>query len=210
MKISKPTLSVWIALAASAMFLTAARPASADYLWDWSYKCSIFDTGTHCDGGSGTYTSTMVAQGPTGNPYYVLTGMTGTVEGSAISSLLPPSSLGNDNDNKISAFDGDSKGTPYSHDPSHTITGIAFLTNGDPATAANVNLLFQNFIDDQVGDYTQISGPNHLALENVDFSAKLVGEIDPSLPASIPEPGSVGLITLGCLLFGSALKKAFS
>jgi hypothetical protein len=152
------------------------RSKMADLLWDWSYKCSKWE-GTKCKGGSGTYTSTDVAEGPTGNPYYVLTGITGTVEGNTITSLLPPNSLGNNNDNKISAFDGDSKGTPYSHNPSHTITGIAFLTNNDPATAANVNLLFQNFIDSEVGDYTQISGPNNLALENIEFSAKQVGEV---------------------------------
>lgn len=145
MKTSRPKLSVFIALATSGMLLSAARPASADYLWDWSYKCSILDTETKCKGGSGTFTSTEVAEGPSGNPYYVLTGITGTVEGNTITSLLPPDSFTYNNDNKISAFDGDSKGGPYSHDPSHTITGIAFLTNGDPATNANVNLLFSKF-----------------------------------------------------------------
>jgi hypothetical protein len=210
MKTSRPKSLVWIILAISGMFLSAARSASADLLWEWSYKCSLLDTGTKCKGGSGQFTSTETAEGPTGNPYYVLTGITGTVEGNIITSLLPVDSLGFDNDNKISAFDGDSKGTPYSHDPSHTITGIAFLTNGDPDTAANLNLLFQNFIDTEVGDDTQISGPNGLALENVDFSAKLLGESDPigvTLPAPVPEPGSLSLITLGCLTLGTALRK---
>jgi hypothetical protein len=138
----------------------------------------------------------------------VLTGITGTVEGNTITALLAPGSLGQANDNKISAFDGDSKGTPYSHDPSHTITGIGFLTNNDPATSGNANLLFQNFIDDVVGDYTQISGPNGLALLNVDFSAKLVGEVDPTLPAPVPEPGTLSLLTLGCLALGNTLRRS--
>jgi PEP-CTERM motif len=210
MKILRHKLSMCIALATSGMFLSAARPASADLLWDWSYKCSILDTGTKCKGGSGQFTSTDTAEGPSGNPYYVLTGMTGTVEGNTITSLLPPDSLGFDNDNKISAFDGDSKGTPYSHDPSHTVTGIAFLTNNDPATAANVNLLFQNFIDSEVGDDTQIGGPNGLALENIDFSAKLVGEVDPTLPAPVPEPGSLMLFGTGILsMVGMASRRSF-
>jgi hypothetical protein len=46
-----------------------------------------------------------------------------------------------------------------------------------PRQNANGNLLFSNFIDDIVGYYTQISGPNNLALENIDFSAEQVGEV---------------------------------
>jgi hypothetical protein len=61
----------------------------------------------------------------------------------------------------------------------HKITGIAFLTNNDPATKDNVNLLFTNFMDDFVGYTTQIGGPNNLELLNIDFSAKLEGDVGP-------------------------------
>jgi len=61
-------------------------------------------------------------------------------------------------------------GTPFAN-VGHKITGIAFLTNNDPLTQADVNLLFSNFISDTVGYYTQISGPNGLSVENVAFSA---------------------------------------
>ena len=89
-----------LALATFGTLLSAARPASADYLWNWSYKCGA-ETFTKCEGGSGTFTSTQVAQGPDGNPYYIVTGMTGTVEGNTITVLLPVDSLGKNNDNKI-------------------------------------------------------------------------------------------------------------
>lgn len=143
----------------------------ADLSWNWSYKCSILKTQTKCKGGSGTFTATDL-QGSGGGQYYLVTAITGTVEGNTITSLVAPDSLGFDNDNKLSA----PSGTPFVN-PGHKITGIAFLTNNDPPTNANGNLLFNNFIDDEVGYYTQISGPNKLALENIDFSAKLVSEV---------------------------------
>lgn len=143
----------------------------ADLLWDWSYKCSILKTQTKCKGGSGTFTTTDV-QGSGGNQYFLVTAITGTVEGNTITSLVAPDSLGLENDNKLSS----PSGAPFANS-GHKITGIAFLTNNDPATHANANLLFNNFIDDEVGYYTQISGPNHLALENIDFSVKQVSQV---------------------------------
>ena len=141
----------------------------ADLVWNWSYKCSIVDTQTKCKGGgSGTFTTTGL-QGSGGSQYYLVTDITGTVEGNTITSLLAPDSFGFENDNKIEP----PLGQPFVN-PGHKITGIAFLTNNDPATKANVNLIFQNFIDDIVGYYTQILGPNNLALENIDFSSKQV------------------------------------
>jgi hypothetical protein len=139
-------------------------------LWNWSYKCSILTTQTKCKGGSGTFTTTDL-QGSGGDQYYLVTGITGTVEGNTITSLVAPDSLGFDNDNKLAA----PSGTPFINS-GHKITGIAFLTNNDPSTRANGNLLYNDFIDDEVGYYTQIAGPNNLALENIDYSAKLVGE----------------------------------
>lgn len=145
----------------------------ADLLWNWSYKCSFLATQTKCKGGSGTFTTTDL-QGSGGDQYYLVTGITGTVEGNTITSLLAPNSLGLDNDNKLSP----PLGTPFVNS-GHKITGIGFLTNNDPATNANRNLLYNNFIDDQVGYYTQILGPNNLALENIDYSAKLEGDVGP-------------------------------
>ncbi len=60
MKTLRPTLSILsgIALATSGMVLSAAPPALADLLWDWSYKCSILTRQTKCKGGSGTFTTT--------------------------------------------------------------------------------------------------------------------------------------------------------
>ena len=195
-----------ISMAASAILFGVARPASADYLWNWSYKCG-FETFSKCQGGSGQYTSTEVAQGPGGNPYYVLTGMTGTVEGNTISALLAPDSLGLSNDNKISAYDN--MGTPYSHDPSHTVTGIGFLVNGDAPTVANRSFVAQNFIDDYVGDYTQIALPNNVSLLNVDFEAKLVGEVAPGELAPVPEPGSLMLVGTGILSAAGMARRRF-
>jgi hypothetical protein len=128
----------------------------ADLLWEWSYKCSILTTQTKCKGGSGTFTTTD-QQGSGGDQYYLVTGITGTVEGNTITSLLAPGSLGFENDNKLSV----PSGTPFAN-IGHKITGIAFLTNNDPPTKANVNLLYNNFINDEVGYYTQIAGPNNL------------------------------------------------
>jgi hypothetical protein len=147
------------------------RSKMADLLWDWSYKCSILTTQTKCKGGSGTFTTTD-QQGSGGDLYHLVTDITGTVEGNTITSLAAPHSLGFENDNKLSA----PSGTPFAN-TGHKITGIAFLTNNDSPTNANGNLLFSNFIDDIVGYYTQILGPNNLALENIDFSAKQVGEV---------------------------------
>jgi hypothetical protein len=144
-----------------------------DLLWNWSYKCSILTTQTKCKGGSGTFTTTEM-QGSGGGQYYLVTGITGTVEGNTITSLLAPNSLGYDNDNKLSY----PSGGPFVN-PGHKITGIAFLTNNDPATKANVNQLFNNFIDDIVGYYTQIGGPNNLSLLNIDFSSKIEGDVGP-------------------------------
>ena len=212
MKTLRPTLSILsgIALATSGMVLCAAPPASADLSWNWSYKCSFFTTQTKCKGGSGTFTTTD-QQGSGGDQYYVVNGITGTVEGNTITSLLAPDSLGFDNDNKLSPAGNGV--TPYLNigfsGPSHKITGIAFLTNNDPPTGANVNQLFSNFIDDEVGYYTQIGGPNKLALENIDFSSKQVGVVGLP-PAAVPEPSSLlGYITLGGLMLGSTLRKAF-
>lgn len=145
----------------------------ADLVWNWSYKCSILSTQTKCKGGSGTFTTTDV-QGSGGGQYYLVTGITGTVEGNTITSLVAPDSLEFENDNKIQPPLGQ-----LFVNPGHKITGVAFLTNNDPATKANVNLLYNNFIDDEVGYYTQITGPNNLALENIDYSAKQVGEVGP-------------------------------
>ena len=194
-----------IALATLATLFGVVRPASADYLWDWSYTCHA--PLSKCQGGSGQYTSTMVAQGDSGNPYYVLTGITGTTEGNTITALLAPGSLGLANDNKISAYAGPSEGTPFSHDPSHTITGIGFLVNGDAPTVANRSLLFQNFIDDFVGDYTQILLPNGVSLLNVDFDAKLVGVVDNGSQA--PEPGSLMLVGTGILSAAGLARRRF-
>jgi hypothetical protein len=138
----------------------------ADLLWDWTYKCADF---TKCKGGSGTLTTTD-EQG-SGVKYYVVTGITGTVEGNTITSLVAPDSLGFHNDNKLAT-----SGTPFVNSGSK-VTGVAFLTNDDSPTNANGNLLYNIFINDEVGYYTQISGPNGLALENIDFSAKRVGEV---------------------------------
>lgn len=203
MKISRSRLSVLscITLAISGIFLilSAAPAVSAELLWNWSYKCSILTTQTKCDGGSGTFTTTD-QQGSGGDQYYLVTGITGTVEKNTITSLVAPNSLGEDNDNKLSA----PSGSPFAN-IGHKITGIAFLTNNDPPTDANVNLLFSNFIDDFVGYYTQISGPGNLALIDVDFSSKKVGEGTP-----VPEPSSFLLyITMVGLMLGTTLRKAF-
>jgi hypothetical protein len=201
-KMKRPTLSVCIALATSGMFLGAARPASADLLWNWSYSCSLFSTQTKCDGGSGTFTTTT-EQNVGADGFYIVTDMTGTVEGNTITSLEPLNSLGFKNDNKISV-----SGAPWANAGAGKITGIEFLTNNDPATNANVNLLYQVFIDDIVGFDTQIAGPNKLALESINFSDKQVGTVDPIGPvgtSAVPEPATWGLMALG-IFFGAFLR----
>jgi hypothetical protein len=149
------------------------RSKMADLLWNWSYKCSLLTTQTPCKGGSGTFTTNEM-QGSGGDQYYLVTDITGTVEGNTITSLIAPKSLGYENDNKLSY----PSGIPFVN-VGHKITGIAFLTNNDPATKENVNLLFSNFIDNVVGYYTQIGGPNNLELLSIDFSAKQVGDVGP-------------------------------
>jgi hypothetical protein len=139
----------------------------ADLLWNWSYKNS--DLTPPCKG-SGTFTTTE-QQGSDGSQYYIITGIMGTVEGNTITSLLPPDSLGYENDNKLAP-----SGLPWLN-ANHKVTGIAFLTNNDSPTHANVNLLYSYFIDNIAGFYIQILGPNNLALENIVFSAKQSGVI---------------------------------
>ena len=146
----------------------------ADLLWNWSYKCSLLDTQTPCKGGSGTFTTTEM-QGSGGDQYYLVTGITGTVEGNTITALIPPKSLSYENDNKLQY----PSGAPFMNVGAGKITGIAFLTNNDPATNENVNLLCSNFIDKIVGYYTQIGGPNNLELLNIDFSSKIEGDVGP-------------------------------
>jgi hypothetical protein len=160
------SVAKWGAVHAASAESFARRRSKMALSWSWKYKCSILETGTKCEGGSGTFTTTD-QQGSGADIYYVVTGITGTVEGNTITSLVAPDTEGNNNDNKLSA----PSGSPYANS-GHKITGIAFLTNNDPLTQANVNLLFSNFIDDEVGYYTQISGPNGLSLENVAFSSK--------------------------------------
>jgi hypothetical protein len=145
----------------------------ADLVWNWSYKCSFLTTQTPCKGGSGTFTTTE-EQDVGANGFYIVTAMTGTVEGNTITSLEPPNSLGFKNDNKISV-----SGALWANAGAGKITGIEFLTNNDPATHENANLLYSYFIDDIVGYYTQILGPNNLELVNIDWSNKLVGEVGP-------------------------------
>jgi hypothetical protein len=145
-----------------------------DLLWNWSYKCSILETQSECKGGGGTFTTSEL-QGSGGDQYYLVTGMTGTVEGKTITSLLPPKSLGFENDNKLSA----PSGVPFLNIGSHKITGIAFLTNNDPPTEENLNLLCSNYIDDKVGYMYQIAGPDNLELLNTAYSATLVGDVGP-------------------------------
>jgi hypothetical protein len=140
-----------------------------DLLWNWSYKCSLLTTQTPCKGGSGTFTTNEM-QGSGGGQYYLVTAITGTVEGNTITSLLAPKSLSYENDNKLSY----PLGGPFIN-PGHKITGIAFLTNNDPATKDNVNLLFTNFIDDIVGYYTQIGGPNNLFVVEYRFFSEAGG-----------------------------------
>jgi hypothetical protein len=145
-----------------------------DLLWNWRYKCSIIETQTECKGGGGTFTTSEL-QGSGGDQYYLVTGITGTVEGNEITSLLPPKSLGFENDNKLSA----PSGVPFLNAASHKITGIAFLTNNDPPTKENLNLLCSNFIDNQVGYMYQLMGPNNLELLNTVYSASQVGDVAP-------------------------------
>jgi hypothetical protein len=139
--------------------------------WHWSYKCSILTTQTECKGGSGSFITTD-QQGSSGYEYCLITSMTGTVEGNTITSLLAPDSLDYKNDNKLAYPSG-----AVFCNADHKITGIAFLTNNDSPTNANVNLLYSNFMDDIAGFYIQISGPNGLALESIEFSAKQVGVV---------------------------------
>jgi hypothetical protein len=148
----------------------------ADLQWNWSYKCSLLTTQTPCKGGSGSFTTTGL-QGSGGAQYYEVVAISGTVEGNTITALVAPHSLGFDNDNKLSP----PLGRPFIN-ADHKITGIAFLTNNDPLTKANGNLLYTNFIDNIVGYYTQILGPNNLGLVNIDFSIKQVGDVAPLGP----------------------------
>jgi hypothetical protein len=196
-------LSIGIVLLAG-MFLSAARPAKADLLWDWSYSCSLFSTLTKCQGGGGLL-STGSLQGSGINAFYTITDITGTVEGNTITALEPPNSLGFKNDNQL-----DMTGAPNPSD-THKITGIEFLTNNDPPTNANVNLIYEDFIDTVVGFDTQILGPNGLALESIDWSSKQVGMVGPiGLRAAVPEPSSslLACFALGCLMLGSTFRKS--
>jgi hypothetical protein len=154
--------------------VTARGEASvaADLLWTWSYKGI---EGTKCKGGSGTFVTTQ--QEGSGLPYYVVTTMMGTVEGNTITALLPPDSFTYKNDNKLASPSG-----AVFASPDHKVTGIGFLTNNDPATNANVNLLYAMFIDTLTGFYIQLTGPNGLALENIRFESKQSGEIAPAQP----------------------------
>jgi hypothetical protein len=195
---SSPSIQyAWrIALAIAALLISGA-PAFAGISWTWDYKCSLGSTGTKCDGGSGTFTTSDL-QGSGVNAYYLVTAITGTVEKNTITSLLAPGSLNTENDNKISI-----SGAPWANAGSK-VTGIGFLTDNDPATHANVNLLFSIFIDDFVGYLTQISGPDKLALESVNFDSKKVSSIDD--PVTVSEPGNLLYFAAGLLILGLTVR----
>lgn len=177
-----------------AVLLGAGRANATDLQWTWSYKCSLLTTQTKCDGGSGTFTTTA-QQGSGKDAFYLVTAITGTVEGATITALLPPDSLTFHNDNKLDV----PSGAPFSNS-GHSITGIGFLTNNDPLSTANVNLLYNNFIDSFVGFYTQITGPNALFLESIAFSPKQVGSVG---AAPIPAPSGLLVCLTAVGLMGS-------
>lgn len=225
MRVSRNRLPAlgYVALATS-WTIFGAVPASADVLWDWSYSCSLLTTQTECKGGSGTFTTTNL-NGSGTDGYYVVTGMTGEVEGNTITSLIPPGGNGK-NDNKLSISGGIFNNT------GSAITGLDFYTNDD---TAQPNELYDVYIDYVVGYYTQLTGPGFNPIENLDFKDKQVGEvsstsgdslgdmpvIDPSsllvpiAPAtgdtSVPEPSSLlVLTTAAALMFGVTLRKVLN
>ena len=164
MKILQNKLSAlrYVALVTSWAFLDTV-PASADVLWDWDYSCTFKE----CKGGSGTFTTTGI-QGSGINSYYLVTGMTGEVEGNTITSLIPPGEAGT-NDNKLSGG-----GDPFEN-AGYKVTGIAFLTNNDPLTTANVNRLYSVFV--YAGYDIQLYAPDNLAIENIRYSSRMTGTV---------------------------------
>lgn len=195
MKAFTPKLVFWITVAASGVFCSTARAASTTLTWDWSYTCKL------CVGGSGTFTTTE-QQGSGESQYYLVTAMTGIVEGHTIVELLSTNWPGLDNDNKLNY----PSGSPYSNE-GHKITGIGFLID---YSGLERTLLFNNYQDVYAGYYTQIAGPQ-LSLLNIDFKNKQVLEET----SSVPEPSSFYFSLLGCialvgLLLGSNFKKSLS
>ena len=211
MKVLQNKFSIFnYVLLATLWTFSGTVPASADLLWDWNYSCSLLTSFSECKGGSGTFTTTEL-QGSGINSYYLVTGMTGTIEGSTITSLVAPDTIGYNNDNKLTP-----SGQPWAN-IGHKITGIDFLVNNDPPIGTNVYQLLSSFQNDYAGYYTQIfgvrgQGPDGFLpyILNTNFSSKEVGEMGlttvPGLELpepELPEPSSLLIFaTAACLMFG--------
>jgi hypothetical protein len=86
--------------------------ASNAVMWNWTYT-RVLLVGETSPGGGGTFTTNDLASGS-----YLITGITGTYEGNAITSLLPTGSFGN-NDSLL-----------FETAPQLTVFGFSFVAAG--------------------------------------------------------------------------------
>lgn len=125
--------------------------------------------------GSGTFTTS-----DNGDGSFTITDITGTFDSMMITGLLPPGSLG-DNDNLL---------LPNS-DPQLTFNGFSFTT-----AANNYNI----FYNDGLGTYRLITNADGADNLSITFSAI-------AADAGVPEPATWGLMILGFGTVGAAMRR---
>ncbi len=146
--------------------LLMAGEARASLLWDWSYSA----TGAV---GSGTFTPPSTADG---NGYYLITGITGTADGSSITSLTPPGT----------AIPGNAG---YPVDDLVSLTGPQLTDNGFGFGTAS---------GEYANPYDSQSGTSYVFIPNSPYTNG--GSYEPQVNFSatlVPEPGSALLILAG-------------
>jgi hypothetical protein len=155
------------AIALCAIFLGVA-PAQAQQLWDFTYSGDGYT-------GTGTFTTTEIVGGEA-----TILGITGTLNGDAITGLLPVNFLG-DNDNLIFVVDPQLDGDGFSFS---TATLGDFNVSGDSPCGGS------GYVQDTDGTCgTAIA---------VEFSA-----------TEVPEPASAAFVLLGLATIGVMRQRSF-
>jgi hypothetical protein len=168
MQIISKTFPLSLVIGVLASATVATLPASAAQLWEWSYS-GLGPNPVNVIGGSGTFTTD---NGPNS---FLITGITGTVEGQTITGLLAPGTFGvfalNDNLLNATSIKLDS-------------FGVAFQTS---TFKANISSYLFPFL----GRYS-LGRSNGLPVLNTSFTATPISVPEPSLLPSLLEFGVLG------------------